>query len=475
VTPRWILSLAAGVLTTLSALLATAGPATPPGADEWKYDIVYRRVGEPLKGLVIENNTKQIVLKWIVRKPGTPTILWTTILTRDEVERVELLGPEERARLQKRLAALKNEREFLGAQLKLLDPGARSDLPSGDAVTLKPAAWPPDPKGKALSYQSTHFQLISNAREEMLQLAAIQLEQVYAAYARTLPPRATAAQPTTILLVRSLAEYQNLLRDQGRNFFNPAFYDLARNQIVCGSDLQRLADERERSRSRHTSLLAELEESKTELQQIYKGKVPAELLAPILEDQKKIKWTTERNSAAFALAKQRFFQRLYHEAFHAYLANFVYPPSEAEVPVWFNEGLAQIFETAIFEVGELRVGHADKERLEAVRLALARGTLLPLTDLLRSGPAQFQVAHNSAQKASDRHYLASWALAFYLTFGRKVLGSKAMDIYVRALKRGADPLEAFRDLVGQPLAEFEKGYLQYLKSLRHDGTTGHRD
>ena len=147
-------------------------------------------------------------------------------------------------------------------------------------------------------------------------------------------------------------------------------------------------------------------------------------------------------------------------------------PARPKCRCGFNEGLAQIFETAIFEAGELRVGHADKERYEAVRIALARGTLLPLTDLLRSGPAQFQVAHSSSQQASDRHYLASWALAFHLTFERKVLGSKAMDEYVRALKRGLDPLLAFRDLVGQPLPEFEKSYLQYLKSLRQDGTTG---
>ena len=53
------------------------------------------------------------------------------------------------------------------------------------------AGWPPDGKGKALAYQSAHFRLLSNSREEVVQLTAIQLEQVYAAYARSLPPRNT--------------------------------------------------------------------------------------------------------------------------------------------------------------------------------------------------------------------------------------------------------------------------------------------
>ena len=67
---------------------------------------------------------------------------------------------------------------------------------------------------------------------------------------------------------------------------------------------------------------------------------------------------------------ERLFTRLYHEAFHAYLGTFVYPAQGGSLPIWFNEGLAQIFETAIVEVGELRVGHADPVRLVAVRAVL---------------------------------------------------------------------------------------------------------
>ena len=50
-------------------------------------------------------------------------------------------------------------------------------------------------------------------------------------------------------------------------------------------------------------------------------------------------------------------------------------------------------------------------------------------------------------------------------FERKLLGTKALDDYVAALKRGTDPLDAFRDLVGEPLPQFEKEHLQYLKDL----------
>jgi hypothetical protein len=398
-------------------------------------------------------------------------VVFTEAVPRSDISRMVLLDAADREVLQQRLEALKRERETLATSLRLLDPRMKGSR-SGDAFDLRPAAWPPDDKVKALGYQSTYFHLIANSQPELAHLAAIHLEQVYAAYARFLPPRAKAA-PTTILITRSLGEYQALAKARGLNLFNPAFYDPGRNQIVCGSDLERLCDELKKTRAHHTNLLAKIKERRAELMRAYKNKVPAELLAPLADAEKRIAGSEKRNDDRFTRVRQRLFQLLYHEAFHAYLVTFVYPAREGPLPHWFNEGLAQIFETAIVEVGELRVGHADAERLAAVRKALkAPATLLPLADLLRSEPKHFLVAHASDQQVSDRYYLASWALAFYLTFEKRLLGTKELDDYVHALRRGVDPLLAFRDLVGKPLANFEKEYLEYLGKLRADGTTG---
>src|SRR5262249_11441469 len=142
-----------------------------------------------------------------------------------------------------------------------------------------------------------------------------------------------------------------------------------------------------------------------------------------------------------------------------------YPPSDAEVPRWLNEGLAQIFETAIVEAGELRVGPVDRDRARRVQELVRKQQLVPLADLLKSGPKQFLVQHATEQENSDRYYVSSWALASYLTFERRLLGGKAMDSYVRALSRGTDAVAAFREFVGQPLPEFEKGFRAYLLRL----------
>jgi hypothetical protein len=466
---------------TLLFLTASLLAADPPGADEWKYDVVYFKRGQELRGLVVEQTATTVKIRCISRKPGKVTLLITENVPRPDIARLILLNDDDRKQLQHRLDSLKREREVLAAHLLSLDPKMKSSGKGGDAFDLRPADWPGDSKVKALGYQSAQFRLIANARPELVQLAAIHLEQAYAAYARALPPRTTTTAPTTttILLTRSLAEYQAIARGRGLNLINPAFYDPAHNQVVCGSDLEKLCDELQEVHKHHERLREKMNESKAELKKAYRGKIPAELLAPMAAAEKRIVEKEKANDKVFAAVRDRLFTRLYHEAFHAYLGTFVYPAREGTLPHWFNEGLAQIFETAIMEVGELRVGHADPTRLAAVHQALKENKLLPLTDLLRSAPNQFHLTFEKRPMGTkpvapdaDRCYLASWALTFYLTFEKRLLGTKALDDYVHSLKRGTDELLAFRDLVGKPLPQFEKEYTDFLWKLRLDGTTG---
>ena len=213
-----------------------------------------------------------------------------------------------------------------------------------------------------------HFRLVANAHEpELVELAAIQLEQVYAAYARTLPPRTTTtAQATTILLTGSLAEYQAVAKSRGLNLFNPAFYDPARNQIVCGSDLERLCDELEEVRGYPRQAAGEDERKQGRAdeglpRQAARG-------AARSDDRRREAHRgpgEEKRRDVRRRSPEAVHAAVPHEAFHAYLGTFVYPAREGSLPLWFNEGLAQIFETAIVEVGELRVGHADPVQLRA--------------------------------------------------------------------------------------------------------------
>jgi hypothetical protein len=463
------------VLATCAALFAFlngAGADNAPGGDDWKYDVVYRKNGDSFRGVVLQHECGEVRMWCIVRNPGRPTVFYRVNLPESEIERVEMLPEEEHEKLRQRFEALREEHRRLPDPLRAIDSDTAA-VPGADKIKLHPVLWRGQTRTRALAYRSSYFELESNASRRIVLVAASQLEQVYAAYVRSLPPRAKG-RPTTILLPQSRADYQALVRGQGRTLLNPAFFDPDKNQIVCAFDWKQMTEELERVHDEHVKLRDKVDECEAELRKAYKGEIPAELKMALAEQRRRIQAAETRNQETSARARRRLFQRLFHEAFHAYLLNFVYPPREGELPRWLNEGLAQIFETAVFEVGELRIGHADPERLEAVRQALSKKTLFPVADLLRSGAKQFQVAHDGDKQVSDRYYLASWALAFYLTFDRKLLGTPALDTYVRQLKRGTDPLEAFGELTGQSLAAFERDFFSYLTRLYPDGHVGAR-
>jgi hypothetical protein len=444
----------------LAALLLVSLVPAAAAEDAWKFDVVHLKNGGTLRGMLEQQTATEIRFRCVSRNPGSHTVVIPTTLRRDEVDSLDLLDAR--------------EREILAARLKALDPTGKGEAQRMASLELKPVAWGKDGKVKALRYESTHFLLESNASEDVVRRAAVRLEQIFTAYTRFLPPRQEVGHRTTILLAQSQADYQALLKDRGRLLLNPAYYDVERNEIVCGTDLQRLGDMLEQTRQRHQRLLGELRDKEAELKKLFKGQVPPALEKDIKTARAEIDEQVKKNDELFQEATRQLFRVLYHEAFHAYLMNFVYPPEEADVPRWLNEGLAQVFETASIEAGELRVGQADKARLTQAQGALGRGELVPIADLLESGPKQFVVLHASDQQTSDRYYLTAWGVAFYLTFERRLLGSKAMDRYVVELKRGTDPASGFAELVGETPKEFEKEFHQYVKDLKPDGTFSHR-
>jgi hypothetical protein len=424
--------------------------------DDWKFDLLRLKNGKSFAGLLVEEGSAEVRFRCVRRRPGSPTVVISTTFQRSEIDRIDKLDARDRAVLDERL--------------KALDPSGKGEALRMEHLTLATVPWIKPGQGEALRYTSAYFVLVSDAREDIVRRAAVRLEQIYAAYARFLPARHQAGTPTRIYLFRSLAEYQALLKEQNTLILNPSFYDSGKNQILCSSDLERLGDELERVRKKHQEILDKVKEKEASLNAFYKGKIPAPRRQQLEAERQDVYQANLKNDKVFKEATQLLFQTLYHEAFHAYLANFVYPPEEAAVPRWLNEGLAQIFETALVEAGELRVGHADPDRLAQMKQLVRNHQVLGVAELLRAGSAKFLVHPAGDQQISDRYYLNAWALSFYLTFDRHLLGTPALDRYVRSLKRGADPVEAFRQLVSRSAPQLEHDFHQYLLNLRPDGS-----
>lgn len=440
------------IVVVAGAVAARADGTTSP---TWTYDTITLKNGSVLKGLIEESSDECIKFQCVMRQAGRPTITLHTLVPRSEIKRIERLPQMERQTLQARL-------------LDLQQNSPQSEKERMEGLDLRRIDWGQKPKS-GWQYTSDYFSLRSNAPEEIVRRSALRLEQIYAAYALYLPPRHKGGAPTSVTLLTDMIEYQKLIGAQKRQILNLAFFDPAANRIVCFSDLQQMGERLASVRVQHQQIRADLEAKRAEFARLYKGRELARITKPISDSLLQLDRAAELNTERFNQATLRLFATLYHESFHAYLAGFVYPPRHGELPRWLNEGLAQIFETAILDGKELRVGHADPNRLTRTKEMAGKGELVPVADLIKSGSKQFLLSHIVDRQASDRHYLTSWALAFYLMFEKRLLGSEGMDEYVKRLGEGADPKAAFEELMGMPLAKFEPAFRKYIQLLQADG------
>jgi hypothetical protein len=423
-------------------------------ASDWKLDIVHLKNGSQFEGAIAAETKDSIRFKQVIREPGRPTVILTIDLVPEEIARIQRLAAEERQGLLERLSLLEHREEREQIRMR--------------AVELTPTQWPGNER--ALQFQGKYFVLSSNAREDIVRQAAVRLEDIFAAFIENLGTRREPSKPIQVVLFKSQAEYQSRLKGAGLNILNPAYYDPKYNLIVAASDVEPRGAELEKLRQKHEAMLQELDAHEAKLKRHFNGKPPQPMLAQIRDLRRNLQLLNATNETAFERLKHPLFTMLYHEAFHAYLENFMYPSTESPVPRWLNEGLAQIFETALVEGGDLRVGSVDVKRLTSVQDAIRQKQFVKLVDLLGSQPQNFQVAHQTEALASDRHFQAAWALAYYLTFDRKLIGSDKLDRYIVHVRRGVDRLEAFRLFVGQPLPEFENQFHQFVMNLRPDGT-----
>jgi hypothetical protein len=453
----------------LHTLLAAGLLGQPVGpAADWKLDELTLANGQRLGGLILDEGPAGVRFVWVRRQPGRPTVTLTTSFQPREIASAVRLPDADRAALREKLAEL--------------DAARGGERARADALELAPADWPGRPGG-GRRYRSELFVLTTDAPDEVARLAAVRLEQIYTAYARVLPPRAAGGRPTEIFLAADRDGYRRLLGPAAGPLLHPAVFDPHANRIVCGTDLRPLGAELAAARFRAAQQLAKLDRYEAEVGKLYKDS-RAERdrhLAAAAEQRRRVRVADAANARRLEAETGRLFPLLYHETFHAYAGNFVYPPLAAdavragagtgELPRWLNEGLAQIFETAVLDGSELRVGHADRDRLaRAQELLKGKGGLVPVADLLRAGRDEFLAAHADQRAAADRTYLTSWAAAFDLAFDRRLVGTAPFHAYLAEVNGGGDPVRAFERLVGQDVPAFERDLHAYLARLQPDGT-----
>jgi tetratricopeptide (TPR) repeat protein len=144
-----------------------------------------------------------------------------------------------------------------------------------------------------------------------------------------------------------------------------------------------------------------------------------------------------------------------HELLHYILRNN-YP----SLPLWFNEGMAELYSSFIAGDREARIGTPIPEHVAWLR----RHGLIPLADLFAIDQSSPDYSEGERRGA---FYAESWALVHYLLEGNPELRRKAPRFF-REMAREEPAPDAFRRAFGIDDAELEKELRNYVRKSLYE-------
>lgn len=143
--------------------------------------------------------------------------------------------------------------------------------------------------------------------------------------------------------------------------------------------------------------------------------------------------------------------------FHEYI-HYVIDNNIPEAPVWVNEGLAEFYSTLHAPGGQTRaeIGRPIAEHV----LELRRAELLPLDRLFAIDTRSPEYNESLRQ---GTFYAQCWAITHWLIVGDDDRRARFME-FLERVRRGEEPLGAFRTAVGIDAAALEKEIRKYARS-----------
>ncbi len=145
---------------------------------------------------------------------------------------------------------------------------------------------------------------------------------------------------------------------------------------------------------------------------------------------------------------------IFHEYVHYLLdTNF----GKTEVPPWFNEGLAEYYQTfSIKDDRKVTLGGLQNNHLRL----LQRYNLIPLRDFFKVDNYSL---HQNANHSRSVFYAQAWALIHYLIQGNGGANNAALNNFLSLVLRDVDPEEAFKKVFKMDYEEMEKILKRYAK------------
>lgn len=154
---------------------------------------------------------------------------------------------------------------------------------------------------------------------------------------------------------------------------------------------------------------------------------------------------------------ERMIETLKHEGFHQFLHSYL----RHEVPVWVNEGLAQVFESAIRTDTGFVIGDAPAWRVRHMRQAIESGDAYGIGELLTLTHQAWGM-NMASPKWSWMQYNQSWSVIHFLAYAKDAKYRKYLMAYLRAFDQTDDAVAVFRKVFATDEKAFTEAWKKYV-------------
>jgi len=171
-----------------------------------------------------------------------------------------------------------------------------------------------------------------------------------------------------------------------------------------------------------------------------------------------------KNQLAAYLEGQRDTLRrtLQHEAFH----QFAFKAVGTNIPIWLNEGMAQLFEEAIWTGDAFLMNQVPPRRIRQLQSDIENNNLQSLRVLINMSPERWSANLAGDPAVGSTQYNQAWAIVHYMAYGDNGRNGAKLVMLLKALSKGQDPEAAFHDSFGTNLDTFRARFEDYALGLQ---------
>lgn len=157
-------------------------------------------------------------------------------------------------------------------------------------------------------------------------------------------------------------------------------------------------------------------------------------------------------------------QTLQHEAFHQFAWEVISP----NLPIWLDEGLAQIFEEGVWTGNQFILGQVPPRRIADLHDDIRQGRFVSFKQFMTMSREQFQ-ARMKDPKLGRAQYNQAWAMTHFLIFAQGEDGAPRYRArllgWLRDIHDGQQPNTAFVDNFSANLDGFEARFREWVARL----------